>query len=150
MLICRPGWRLGEGGDGLGHDRPDGGREPGQANPSGGQPDVGGELGAGGIDASDDLGGSGGEQVPGLGEADAAPDPLQQLGAGLGLEPGEVMGDGRLRVVQLCAAAVTDPRRATASITRSWRTFSIHQAYLWVTPGTGIGHINRSRRTIDV
>ena len=34
-------------------------------------------------------------------EPDAAADPLQQLRAGLGLEPGEVVGDRRLGVVQL-------------------------------------------------
>ena len=77
------------------------GGEAGQAHAPGGQPDVGGQLGVGGIDPPDDLGGAVGEQLPGLGEPDAAPDPLQQLRAGLGLEPGEVVADRRLRVVQL-------------------------------------------------
>jgi hypothetical protein len=60
-----------------------------------------GELRVGGIDASDDLRRAVGRQLPGLGEPDSAADPLQQLRAGLGLEPGEVVGDGRLGVVQL-------------------------------------------------
>ncbi len=62
---------------------------------------MGGELRVGGIDASDDLGRAVGQQLPGLGEPDSAADPLQQLRAGLGLEPGDVVGDGRLGVVQL-------------------------------------------------
>src|SRR5690606_21711105 len=36
-----------------------------------------------------------------LGQPDAPPGPLDQPGAGLGLQPGEVVADGRLRVVQL-------------------------------------------------
>jgi hypothetical protein len=59
------------------------------------------ELGSGAVDAADDLGGAVGEQLPGRGEPDPSADPLQQLSAGLGLEPGEVMGDRRLGVVQL-------------------------------------------------
>jgi hypothetical protein len=50
---------------------------------------VGGELRAGGIDAADDLGGAVGEQLSGRGEPDPAADPLQQLPAGLGLQPGQ-------------------------------------------------------------
>jgi hypothetical protein len=59
---------------------------------------VGGELR---VDASDDLGRAVREQLPRLGQSDAAADPLQQLCAGLGLEPGEVVGDRGLGVVQL-------------------------------------------------
>jgi len=62
---------------------------------------VGGRFGVGGIDPPDDLGGPIGEQLPGLRKPDAATDPLQQLRAGLGLEPCEVVADRRLRVVQL-------------------------------------------------
>ena len=61
---------------------------------------MGGELRVGGVDASDDLGGAVGQQLPGRGEPDAAADALEQLRAGLGLEPGEVVGDRRLGVVQ--------------------------------------------------
>ena len=75
--------------------------EGGEAHAAGVQSDVGGELRAGGIDAADDLGGAVGQQLPGRGEPDPAADPLQQLRAGLGLEPGEVMRDRRLGVVQL-------------------------------------------------
>jgi hypothetical protein len=59
------------------------------------------ELGVGGLDAAEDLGRPVGQQPAGRGEPDPAADPLQQLRAGLGLEPGEVMGHRRLRVVQL-------------------------------------------------
>ena len=62
---------------------------------------MGGELRVGGVDSADDLGRALGEQLSGRGHPDAAADPLQQLRAGLGLEPGEVVGDRRLGVVQL-------------------------------------------------
>jgi hypothetical protein len=83
------------------HQGPDRGGEAGQAHPSRTQSYVGGELRVGGVDAADDLGRTVGQQQTRLGEADAAPDPLQQLRAGLGLEPAEVVGDRRLGVVQL-------------------------------------------------
>ena len=83
------------------HERPDGGREAGQAHLPGGQPHMGGELGVGGIDASDGLGRAAGQQLSGLGEPGPAPDPLQQLRAGLGLDAREVVGNRRLGVVQL-------------------------------------------------
>jgi len=83
------------------HERSDRGGEAGHAHPAGGQPDVGGQLRAGGIDPPDDLGGAVGQQPAGRGEPDPPADALQQLRAGLGLEPGEVMGDRRLGVVQL-------------------------------------------------
>jgi hypothetical protein len=82
-------------------ERPDGRGEPGQAHPPGAQPHVSGELCVGGIDAADDLGCAIGQQLPGRGETDAAADPLEQLRAGLGLQPGDVVGDRRLGVVQL-------------------------------------------------
>ena len=43
------------------------------------------------MDAPEDLGGAVGQQLPGPGEPDATADPLQQLRAGLGLQPGEVV-----------------------------------------------------------
>jgi hypothetical protein len=49
---------------------------------------MGGKLRVGGIDAPDDLGRAVGQQLPGRGEPDDAADALQQLRAGLGLEPG--------------------------------------------------------------
>ena len=61
---------------------------------------MGGQLRAGGIDPTDDLGRAVGQQLPGRGEPDPSADPLQQLRAGLGLEPGDVVGDRRLGVVQ--------------------------------------------------
>jgi hypothetical protein len=51
---------------------------------------VGGELRVGGVDPPDDLRRPIGQQLPGRGQPDAAPGALQQLGAGLGLEPGEM------------------------------------------------------------
>jgi len=62
---------------------------------------VRGQLRAGGIDPPDDLCGAVGQQLSRRGEPDPSTDPLQQLRAGLGLEPGEMVGDRRLRVVQL-------------------------------------------------
>src|SRR6185312_13713525 len=62
---------------------------------------VRGQLRAGRVDPPDDLGGAVGQQLPRRGEPDPAADALQQLRAGLGLEPGEVVGHRRLGVVQL-------------------------------------------------
>ena len=79
----------------------DRGGEPGQTHTPGGQADVGGQLRLGGVHAADDLRRTAGQQLPRLGQPDPAADPLQQLRARLGLEPGEVMADRRLRVAQL-------------------------------------------------
>ena len=62
---------------------------------------MGGELGVGAFDPPEDLGRPLGQQLPGRGEPDPAPGPLQQLRSGLGLEPGEMVADRRLRVVEL-------------------------------------------------
>ena len=83
------------------HERSDRRGEGGDAHSAGGQPHVGGQLRAGGIDPSDDLGGAVGQELPGGGEPDPSADALQQLRAGLGLQPGEMVGDRRLGVVQL-------------------------------------------------
>ena len=100
-LISRPGCLAGQRRHRRRHERSDRRGEGGQAHAAGGQPDVGGQLRAGGVDAADDLGGAVGQQLPGRGEPDPSADPLQQLRTGLGLEPGEVVGDRRLGVVQL-------------------------------------------------
>ena len=91
----------GQGRHGVRDERADHGGEAGEAHPAGGQPDVCGELGVGDLEPPEDLGRPAGQQLPGGGEPDAAPGPLQQLRAGLGLEPGEVVADRRLRVVEL-------------------------------------------------
>jgi hypothetical protein len=61
---------------------------------------MGRELRVGGRNAADNLSRAVGQQLPGGGEPDSAADPLQQLRAGLRLEPGEVVRDRRLGVVQ--------------------------------------------------
>jgi hypothetical protein len=61
---------------------------------------VGGKLGLGSVDSSDDLGRPVSEQLSSVGETDTSADPLQQLRAGLSLEPGQVMAHRRLRVMQ--------------------------------------------------
>jgi hypothetical protein len=85
---------------GGGHDRAERGRERGQPQPPGPQPAVGGELVLGGVEAPDDLGGALGEQLPRVRQADAPPGALHELGAGLGLQPGQVMADRGLGVVE--------------------------------------------------
>jgi len=49
---------------------------------------------------AEDLFGPVGQQAAGVGEPDAPAGALHQSAAGLGLEPGEVVADGRLGVVQ--------------------------------------------------
>ena len=75
--------------------------EAGETDPPGGEADVPGQLRVGGVDAAHDLGRAVREQAAGLGQPDAAADPLEQLRAGLDLEPREVVADRRLGVVQL-------------------------------------------------
>jgi hypothetical protein len=100
-LSCSPGCRAASRGHRRRHERSDRRGEAGEAHPAGGQADVSGQLGAGGVDAPDDLRRALRQQLPGRREPDPAAHPLQQLRAGLGLEPREVMGDRRLGVVQL-------------------------------------------------
>ncbi len=88
-------------GHGLRDQRADDRRKRGDTHPSGGESDVRVQFGVGGVDPPDDLGRPLGQQLPGRCEPDAAPDPLQQLRAGLRLEPGEVVADRRLGVVHL-------------------------------------------------
>src|SRR5579859_3450254 len=95
------GMTIGERRERSRNERADGRREAGQAHPPGGQPYVRGQFGAGSIDPPDDLGRAIGQQPPGLGESDAAPDPLHELGTRLSLEYSQMVADRRLRVVQL-------------------------------------------------
>jgi hypothetical protein len=82
------------------HDRTQRGRERGQPQSAGPQAGEHRELVLGRVEAADHLGGALGQQPPRVGEPDAAPGPLDQLSAGLRLEPGQVMADRRLGVVQ--------------------------------------------------
>ena len=76
------------------------GRERRQPEPPGAQSGVGGQLVLGGVQPADHLGGPLGEQPSGVGEPDPAARPLDQLGPGLGLQPGQVVAHRRLRVVE--------------------------------------------------
>jgi hypothetical protein len=98
-------------------------RERRQPQPSGPQPGVGGELALGRVQPADDLGGPLREQPAGVGKPDPAPGPLNELGAGLGFQPGKMMADRWLGVVELLR--VTEPCRATATSTLSLVTSSI-------------------------
>jgi hypothetical protein len=60
-----------------------------------------GQFRGGGADAADDLGGAAGQVLALRREPDAPADPLHEPGAGLGLQPGQMVADGWLRVVQL-------------------------------------------------
>ena len=83
-----------------GHDGAERGRERRQPQPSGPQPGEDRELVLGRVETADDLDGPFGEQPARVREPDAAPDPLDELGARLRLEPGQVVADRGLRVVQ--------------------------------------------------
>ena len=100
-LICRPGCLPASAATARGTSDPIAEEKPARRTRPAVSPTWADELRVGGVDASDDLGRAVGQQLPGRGEPDAAADPLQQLRAGLGLEPGEVVGDRRLGVVQL-------------------------------------------------
>ena len=81
-------------------DRAERGRERRQPEPPGAQPGVGGQFVLGGVQPADHLGGALGEEPPGVGEPDAPARPLDQLGPGLGFQPGQVVAHRRLRVVE--------------------------------------------------
>lgn len=85
---------------GGGHDRAERGRERRQPQPPGAQPAVGGELVLGGVESADDLGGAFGEKAARVREADTPPGPLDEFGAGLGFQAGEVVADRGLGVVE--------------------------------------------------
>ncbi len=64
------------------------------------QADVRREFGLGGFEPAQDLLGALGEKPARVGQPDPAARPLHQLRAGLGLEPGHVMANRRLGVIQ--------------------------------------------------
>ena len=82
------------------HDRAERRRERRQPQPPGPQPGENHELVLGRVEAADDLDRPLGQQPARVGQADAAPGPLDQLGARFRLEPRQVVADGGLRVVQ--------------------------------------------------
>ncbi len=91
------------GGDAGGGKRHQGGQcrgEGGEADPAGAQPGQLVEFGVHGFDLREDRLGAVHQQPAGLGEPDAAPHPLQQRYADLGLQFGELMAHRRLGVVQ--------------------------------------------------
>ncbi len=96
-----PGVRRGQRGGRLGHDRAQRRRVGRQPHPPGLQADLGGELGGRRVDPAHDLGGPVGQQPPLRRQPDATTDPLDELGAGGGLQAGQVVAHRRLRVVQL-------------------------------------------------
>ena len=71
-----------------------------QPDPAGPQTREGRELGLGGVETAEDLLRALGQHPPGLGEPDPTADPLDELAACLGLQPGQVGADRRLRVPQ--------------------------------------------------
>jgi len=85
---------------GRGDDRAERGGERGEPQPPGAQPGEDREFVLRRVKPADHLDRPLREQPPRVGEPDAAPGPLDKLGAGFRLEPGQVMADRRLRVVQ--------------------------------------------------
>ena len=79
--------------------------EGGQPDPALAQPDVRGQLGLGRVQPADDLLGPLGQQAAGVGQPHPPAGPLQQPRAGLGLEPGDVVADRGLGVVQCVGRA---------------------------------------------
>ncbi len=74
--------------------------EPGHADPLLPLPDVRGQFVLCRVQPAQDLLGPPGQQAPRVGQLDAPAGPLHQPGAGLGLQPGEVVADRRLGVIE--------------------------------------------------
>ncbi len=87
--------------DGLGHEVPYGRRARGDAHRPGVPADEVVEAAQGAVEPGDAVGGGRLEDAPGLGGDDAAGVPLQQIGAGLLLEPADVLTDGRLGAAEV-------------------------------------------------
>jgi hypothetical protein len=85
---------------GGGHDRAERRGERGEPEPPGAQPGEDREFVLRRVEAADHLDGPLGEQPSRVGEPDAAPGPLDELGPRLRLQPRQVMADRRLGVVQ--------------------------------------------------
>jgi len=83
-----------------GHDRTERRGERGEPQPPGAQPGEDREFVLRRVEAADHLDGPLGEQPSRVGEPDAAPRPLDELGARLRLQPRQVVADRRLGVVE--------------------------------------------------
>jgi hypothetical protein len=82
------------------HDGAEGGRERGEPQPPGAQAAVDREFVLGRVETAYDFRGALGEQAARVGQPDPAPGTLDELSAGFRLEPGEVVADRGLRVVE--------------------------------------------------
>ena len=92
--------------------------EAGDPDPAGSQAHHRGQFRGGGVDPSDDLGSAAGEVLTLRREPDAPPDALDEPGAGLGFQPGQMVADRRLGVLQVLGGlgdrAVRGDRREDA------------------------------------
>jgi len=75
--------------------------EAGDPDPAGSQAHHRGQFRGGGVDPADDLRGAAGQVLAFGCEPDAPADPLDEPGAGLGFQPGQMVADGWLGVVQV-------------------------------------------------
>src|SRR5262249_13197390 len=75
--------------------------EAGDPDSAGSQAHHRGQFRGGGGDPADDVGGAAGQVLALRREPDAPANPLDEPGAGFGLQPGQMVADGWLRVVQL-------------------------------------------------
>ena len=109
-----------------GHDRAERRRERGQPDPARAQAHVGRELILSRVEPAEDLLGPLSQQPPSVGEPDSAAGPLGEQRTSFGFQPGQVVADRGLRVVQCPRRGGHQPCRATATSTRSLVTSSIH------------------------
>ena len=95
------GMALGEGRQGVGHEQPMAEEKPASRTRPAFRPTCADSSAPAASSRPRISAAAGGEELPGRSEPDAAPDPLQELRAGLGLEPGEVVADRGLGAAQL-------------------------------------------------
>ena len=106
-------------GVGGGHRRGSGRGDPQRGGLEGGEPHgpgdaaerAGGQLRLGGLDAVEQLARVARQDAPRLGQAHAAARTLEQDGARLALQRGELLGDGARRVVERPRGGVDRPAR---------------------------------------
>ena len=99
-----------EDGHGLGHERRAGALEAREPQATAAQPGDRGQLLLGGVEPREDRLGVGHQRAAGVREPHAARAALHQPGAGLALQGGHVLADGRLgEVERLCGGGERAP-----------------------------------------
>jgi hypothetical protein len=118
-------------------------------DPAGSQAHHRGQFRGGALDPPDDLSGAAGQLLTLGREPDAPADPLHEPSAGLGLQPGQVMADGWLRVVQVLGGLGDRAVRGDRREDPQPHHIQHRSIYSWVTGRIGIGRMSLPGGTLS-